>query len=608
MRAGLPIREDRTLIWHLERAAEAPPRPTSGDGAGPPDGLCFRDREERGTHLSWGQIRDRARRAGGAIQAAGVQPGDRVLLLFPTGPAFFDAFFGAMYAGAIPVPAYPPVRLGRMDEYVLRTAGLLHGVGAAAILTERRIGRVIGQVQARYAPPRGVLYGEDLLSSPALAPPNTGADDTGMIQFSSGSTVDPKPVALSHRQLLAQTAALVGMITATVRDEQPTGLSWLPLYHDMGLIGCVFPALCHPSRLTLIPPELFLARPALWLRAVSQERAHVCAAPSFAYALCNERITDADMEGCDLSSWKMALNGAEPIHARAARAFAARFARWGLPASAMTPVYGLSEAALAVCFGDLQAPFRSPRFDRAKLLEGRAVPAPDPAAREQAPDPATLDPAPPDPATIELVSVGPPLPRFQVEIRDRGGQPLPEGWIGRIYASGPSIMSGYFGRADQPIQGGWLDTGDLGFLHAGELYITGRARDLIILRGRNHPPQEIEQALDSVDGVRTGCAAAVAQITPEGERLLVFAEIRADRPGLEDDCRRAVRAATGLDPDQLLLLAPGTLPRTSSGKIRRAETLRLHQLGRLLPPAEVNTLHVAKLLAQSVAGKAGFKL
>jgi acyl-CoA synthetase (AMP-forming)/AMP-acid ligase II len=247
-----------------------------------------------------------------------------------------------------------------------------------------------------------------------------------MIQFSSGSTVDPKPVVLSHRQLLAQTAILIGMIRDTVRDEQPTGLSWLPLYHDMGLIGCVFPALCHPSRLTLIPPENFLARPALWLRGISRQRAHVCPAPAFAYALCTERIRDEELEGCDLSSWKMALNGAEPISAGAARAFSARFARWGLSESAMTPVYGLSEAALAVSFGTIREPFRSTRFQQEALRQGRALPVTGGQAGEQA---------------VELVSVGPPLPRFAVQIRDRGDQPLPEGWIGRIYASGPSVMT-----------------------------------------------------------------------------------------------------------------------------------------------------------------------
>ena len=367
------VREDRSLMWHLEEAAAK---------QGPRDGLCFLDRQEQEVFLPWSEVCGRARRAGGAIQAAGVQPGDRVLLLFPTGPAFFDAFFGAIYAGAIPVPAYPPVRLGRMDEYIRRTTGLLEGVGAAAILTERRIGRVLGQVQARYKPPCGILYDTDL-NGPSLDPFHADADGPGMIQFSSGSTVDPKPVVLSHRQLLAQTAILIGMIRDTVRDEQPTGLSWLPLYHDMGLIGCVFPALCHPSRLTLIPPENFLARPALWLRAISRQRAHVCPAPAFAYALCTERIQDEELEGCDLSSWKMALNGAEPISASAARAFSARFARWGLPEAAMTPVYGLSEAALAVSFGTIREPFRSTRFQKEALRQGRGLPVTDRQAGEQ---------------------------------------------------------------------------------------------------------------------------------------------------------------------------------------------------------------------------------
>ena len=512
------------------------------------DGLIFIDLKENESRLSWREVYDRAARAAGALVEAGVTAGERVVIILPTCPGFMDVFFGCQLMGAVPVPLYPPVRLGRLDEYVTRTSAMLEAVDAALVVTEPRIRRLLGQVMARFKPRVGLLDAAALLEAQPLSPVMTDPDDLAFVQFSSGTTVEPKAVALSHRAVLANTAAVIQKIPRAESDR-PAGVSWLPLYHDMGLIGCVFPALMHPGPLALIPPENFLLKPALWLRAISRHRGTVSPAPNFAYGLCVDRITDedlADVDGqgnpCDLSSWLLALNGAEPVSPATLRSFRERFAAWGLRPEALTPVYGLSEASLAVTFSDPSTPFRGQHFNRRALANG-VVQTVDPA--DPPPEGARADGPPP----IELVSVGTPLAGFEVQIRDPARRPLPDDRIGHLWVSGPSLMDRYLNCDDTPITDGWLDTGDLGFMHQGELYISGRAKDLLILRGRNHAPQEVEHAVDVLEGVRTGCSAAVAELSEEGERLLLFVEARQAAPGLAEEVAQVAFSATGLRPD-----------------------------------------------------------
>lgn len=564
------------------------------------DGLTFVSRDEQDRHFTWAELYDRALRAGAALVAAGVRPGERVALVLPTDPLFIDAFLGVLAAGAVPAPLYPPVRLGRLEEYHARTAAMLRACGASAIIADARCRRILGET-VRRAPTRlGVIAAEELHRHASAPPVDRQADDLALVQFSSGTTVSPKPVGLTHSQTLANTDAIVDYMPLVARDPDgspydPVGVSWLPLYHDMGLIGCLFVALRRPGPLALIAPEDFLYRPALWLRTIGRLRGTVSPAPNFAYALCVERIKDEELDGVDLSSWRLALNGAEPVSPAVLRRFVQRFARWGLRPSALTPVYGLSEATLAVTFSDPWRPFRSRFFSRAALAQGRA--------EEVAPRMGIGGPEEErDPLTVELSSVGRPLRGFGVEIRDREGMVLPSERLGRIWVRGPSLMKGYLDRADQPIVDGWLDTGDLGFVFLGDLYVHGRAKDVIILRGSNHSPQDIEQAVDGVEGVRSGCAAAVGDVGEEGERLVLFVEYREPRPQLAEDCRTAVLAATGLDPALVVLLAPGTLPRTSSGKIRRVETLVQWQEGSLRPPEAVTPWLLAGALAKSALG------
>ncbi len=568
--------EPATLVELLERAAGTPGT-----------GLRFLDRRERATWTSWSEVLGRAEAVAGGLAAAGVEPGDRVALVYPTGASFFDAFFGAMLAGAVPVPLYPPVRLGRLDEYDRRTAAMLRSVGARMVLADRRVRRLLGRAIGSARPSLGC---RGLDSLPAAGRPDVALEmrSLAMIQFSSGTTVEPKPVALSHRAVIAQTVRL-NAFWPDGNGVRHSGLSWLPLYHDMGLIGCVFPALERPSVLTLIPPELFVVRPAVWLRAISQYGATISPAPNFAYGLCVEKIEDHELEAVDLSSWRVALNGAESVAAGVLRSFQERFAAWGFRAEALTPVYGLSEAALAVTFSDLERRFASRRFDRDLLTgEGEARAAPD---------------------GVELVSVGRPLPDFEVRVVDSNRRDLRDGLVGTVLVRGPSMMSGYFGQplaTAATLEDGWLDTGDLGFIHDGELFLSGRAKDVIILRGRNHSPVELEHAVDAVEGVRTGCSVAASYFPEDADGEILVVLVEAERALSKSRYReigraveRAVLAATGLEPDHVEILAPGTLPRTSSGKMRRREALGRWRRHELEPPQAMTTLRMAGAVARS---------
>jgi fatty-acyl-CoA synthase len=463
--------------------------------------------------------------------------------------------------------------LGRVAEHRRRTAALATAAGASLALAAEGVCRLLGEGAG--AAKCGVRWStiSQLPSAGGAAPAaSPRPQDLALVQLSSGSTSDPKPVALSHHALITQ-ARLLNSLWPDAPQLEQRGVSWLPLFHDMGLVGALFTALERAGELTLLSPELFVARPAVWLRAISRHRATVSAAPDFGYAHCVSRIRDEELAGVDLSCWHHALDGAETISPRTLRAFARRFARWGFDARALTPVYGLAEAGLAVTSAAQREPFTSRRFDRRRLVEEGVA---EPGARGR-----------------ELVSVGRPVAGFEVAIRDRAGRDLPAGRLGRVWVRGPSLMNGYLGRPEvtaATLRKGWLDTGDLGFLHRGELFLTGRAREIVVLRGRNHAPEEIEEPVAALPSVRAAAAASHLPEGGQGERLVLLVEATAPPPpGLPTLCGQAVLAAVGVAPDEVVVLPAGALPRTSSGKLRRREALRRHLAGSLAavaPPGE----------------------
>ncbi|MBK6848519.1 MAG: fatty acyl-AMP ligase [Proteobacteria bacterium] len=574
------LRIEQTLGSQLQRAA------------GSANGVRFVDGAERLGRLSYEALFEQARDVAGALRALGLAPGDRVALVYPTGPEFLRAFFGASLAGLVPAPLYPPFRLGLIEEYQQRTAVMLRACRARAVLADRRARRLLGPCVELARPQLGCLTLEELPVG-TYEDHRGSANDLALIQFSSGSVSAPKPVALTHAQLQANVGAILKVILESYpegADLTHAGVSWLPLYHDMGLVGCLLTAVARPAELTLIPPELFVARPALWLRVLSRERATVSPAPNFAYALCAERVRDDELVGVDLSSWRLALNGAEPVTPAVLERFVARFARYGLREEALTPVYGLAEAALAVTFFPPRERFVVTTFDREQLTrEARA----EVCAQGQA-----------------LVSLGRALPGIELRIAGRDGRELASGSVGRVLVRGPSVMSGYDGLPEATravLCDGWLDTGDLGFLHDGSLYLVGRAKELVIVRGRNYAPQDIEHAAEAAAGVRRGCVAAIGVVREgsDGEQLVVLAERRSGEAAaserIADEISRRVTVATGLVPAEVLVLDPGTLPRTSSGKLRRSEARQRYLEQRLTPPQRATVLRVASALAHSHA-------
>ena len=557
-----------------------------------PTGIRVLDRREGEDCRSRNQLIEAAYEVAAGLHGLGVEPQERIAIILPTCHEFLEIFFGAQWANTIPVALYAPVRLGRLQEYRAKTVRMLHAIGATKLVTDARCKKLLGRIvadsgievvtmvpvlrqsgRANQGLPDMANQGLPDMVDQGLPVPRyrPSPNDVACIQFSSGSTRDPAPVVLTHAQVVANIEA----ICHEIPDEAYIGgggcVAWLPLYHDMGLIGCMLTTLRCQRDLTLIPPELFLAKPALWIRAMSKYKAHVTTAPNFAYARCLTHISDQELEGVDLSHWAVAMNGAEPISAHTMRGFADRFAPYGFDPAALLPVYGMSEASLALSFSNA---LKSERFDRGELAEGRAKVDPD---------------------GVELVSVGHALEGFDIQIR-HDNAPLDDGEVGHIFGRGPSIMRGYWGR-DSPLQDGWLDTGDLGFIHQGELYICGRAKDVLIVAGANHAPQEVEDAVSALDGIREGCVIAVSDIDSDGEHLLVFAEYRDHDDSTANACIQAVRAATGLSVDFVALLEPGTLPRTSSGKLRRQIALQRWKDGTLTPPQKVTpTLMAGEML------------
>jgi acyl-CoA synthetase (AMP-forming)/AMP-acid ligase II len=544
--------------------------------------LFFVNRKEEDLEVPMARIRQHALSIAADLRGRGVQKGDRVALVLPTCPEFVECLFGVLCAGAIPVPLYPPVRLGRLDEYHRKTAAMLQAVDAALVITDERIRRFLGAAVSISAPRLGCVTASSLGGWNSIEV-EVAADDIALIQFSSGTTNNPKPVALTHANLLSNLASIEDYLVAEGAPN-PVGVTWLPLYHDMGLIGNLLSGFYMPAPIVLLPPELFVAVPGAWLRAISRHRATVTAAPNFAFGLCLKRIRDDELDGVDLSSWRVSLNGAEAVSAAVQRRFDERFARWGLRASSLTPCYGMAEASLAVTFKPAGTCFRTLGVDAEKLAAEGVV----------------------EPGSKELVSTGRPLAGVEVEIRDAAGVSLPPGRVGHVFVRGPSVMLGYFGRTDltdQALHGGWLDSGDLGFIHDGELFLCGRHKDIVVVRGANHAPEEFEAALDELAGVRTGCAVAVGFV-PAGEddeALAMLVETTSEATStLADDVAARVEERTRIRPAHVELLAPGTLPRTSSGKLRRGEARTQWLAGTLFAPKKVTA---ARLLMHAAHGE-----
>jgi acyl-CoA synthetase (AMP-forming)/AMP-acid ligase II len=559
-------------------------------------GARFVAPSEEATFYPYQDVLRRAQKTAAALQAHGLRRGDRVALILSTSIEFFDSLLGVQLAGGIPAALYPPFRLGKLDEYFARLRKMLAKIGARYLITEGRIRKLLGPGVVGVESLREVLDAKDLQTGGGnWQPVDVDPEQPAFLQFSSGTTVEPKAVMVTHTNLLANLTMMQQCLVYRGEDEIDNGcVCWLPLYHDMGLVGCLYLGMYYPGTVTYMGPDTFLARPAIWLRTLSRYKSAISPAPHFAYSLCATKIKDAEMEGVDLSHWRAALNGAEPIESDGVQRFTERFARWGFQPTAMTPVYGLAEAGLGVTFTGLDDLPRFTEFSREGLWNGGT---------------AQLGPG------RRIVSVGRALPSVDVAIFDDQEQRVPDGRVGRIWVKGPSITKGYWESPEltaNMIHGDWLDTGDLGFIHEGELYIAGRAKDLIIIRGRNYAPQEMEELLLDVEGVRKGCAVAVStMIEGEGEQLIILAEKDPHKKRPEEEViaeiNHCILTGLSLKPRDVELLEAGTLPRTSSGKLRRSEALRQFLAGELVPPEKVNALKLLFEVGKSQLAWAKFR-
>lgn len=537
--------------------------------------------------LSYGRLSAQARQIATGLIAHDIAPRDRVALMLPTSIDFFSAFFGILYAGAVPVPIYPPMRPSQIEEHLRRQAGILRNAGTRMLITVTEGLGVAALLRAQVSDLESVVSVAGLIAKAVDAPLPHLTDETAtaLIQYTSGSTGDPKGVVLSHANLLTNVKAMGVALAASSAD---VFVSWLPLYHDMGLIGAWLGCLYFAAPLYVMSPLSFLVRPESWLWAIHRFRGTLSAAPNFGFELCLSKIDTTDLAGLDLSSLRAVANGAEPVSAHTLRRFSEKFAPYGFQPQAMMPVYGLAENAVGLAFPPLGRGPVIDRIDRNGLMNrGVAEPA-----------------KPDDPRPLELVACGRPLPGNEVRIVDSAGREARERQEGRLEFRGPSATSGYFrneAKTRDLIRNGWLDSGDRAYVADGDVYITGRIKDIIIRAGQHIYPQEIEDAIADLAGIRKGGVAVfgVTDRVAGTERVVIVAETRetdpAARAALEAQAYALTNAICGAPADEIVLAPPRTVPKTSSGKIRRSAARALYESGRISAPQRAVWLQMLRL-------------
>ena len=514
------------------------------------------DREERRT---WAEIHESALRRAAALRAEGLERGDVVVIVLDTSFDFVEAFYGVLLAGGTPAPAYPPVAMARLASYVELLGHIVRSTSARFIVTDARIGGAIAAV-GREPSLRAILEVSELSADPyEMSFEDPSPEAPGMIQCTSGSTSKPKPVVLLHENLLANVAGLHQRYRVVPEDVL---VSWLPLYHDLGLIGAFLGSVIGATELVLLSPATFLMDTGAWWRAIDRHRGTITAAPNFAYGLSAKRLDDDAVAALDLSCVKACVSGAEPIQPDTIEAFLDRMAPAGLARESFCAAYGLAECCVGVSGASPDRGLSVDRIDaRAFHEEGCAVPS-------DAED------------ALRFVSVGRPYDGTRVSVRDANGHLLPERHVGEIWVAGPSVMAGYLNDAEataRVIWGGALRTGDLGYVAGGELFIAGRRKHMLIVRGRNYYAEAIESVVERVDGVRRGNAVAFGAYDERRatDLLHIAVETRLRDPqaraALERAIVEAVSDEVGLVPASVTLLPPNSLPKTSSGKKQRLE-------------------------------------
>jgi len=562
---SVPDTRPQTILDVLRSAASRRP----GGGVRVFRGGCEVER------LTYSGLLDRAGRiAGGLLERLGDADGQRIALVFPNSGEFLQAFSGTVAAGAVPVPLSPPLRFSSRQRYGERILGALLRSRVGCLLTTEKLLPVLRALVASIGHPARVLSLGDLPGGfwgwAPVAP-----DHPALVQYTSGSTASPRGAVLTHRQVVANLGAIR---QGLAMKEDDVSASWLPLFHDMGLIGCFLGALSGAVDQLLATPDDFVRDPLAWLRIMSRHGATLTTAPNWGYAQCAERVGPDDARTLDLARLRVALNGAELVDRATIESFAKRFGVAGFRAEAMFPVYGLAEASLAVAFPPLGRGVTSVRVRRRALGEG-VVELAEPEAAD----------------AREVVSVGRPVDGLEIALLGADGGPLFDGRVGEILVRGASVMAGYDRDPEATrasFHEGWLRTGDLGFHLDGELYVTGRLKEMLIVRGENLYARDVEARVAAVPGVWAGQAMAVGLPADGTEGLVVFAETRIRDSGWRNAIVRAISEAVagtlGIAPFDVVLLRPGELPRTTSGKLERYKGADLYARWRGAPPGRLS--------------------
>lgn len=544
--------------------------------------IYFQHEDGKDEIISYGQLLKKSQRVAFGLRLRGLKERDTVAIMLPTTPDFFYVFYGILLAGGIPVPIYPPFRMHMLEAYAKTEARILRNAEVRMLITFDQAEKLSRLLQGFVPSLKEVTVIEQLLQSEELSivlP--VKSEDPAFIQYTSGSTSDPKGVLLSHYNLLSNIRAYGKAVKVQPSDVI---ISWLPLYHDFGLIGSWLGSLYYGVPLILMTPFSFLSHPEKWLWAIHYHRGTISCAPNFAYELCVRKVEIARIEGLDLSSWRIAANGAEKVYPRTIEQFIEKFTPYGFQKTAMMPVYGLAESTVGLAIPPVGRGCLVDRVDRKLFEESKqAIPSVSKHA-------------------LEFVSCGGPIENHEIRIVDEADNVLPERYIGSLQFRGPSNMQGYFNnpRATRAVMhDDWIDSGDLAYEAEGEIYITGRRKDLIIKNGRNLYPVEIEELVGNVSGVRLGCVAAFGVVHKESgtEELIIVAETaqkgKAAHAKIISDITDAITSSLDIAPDHIKLVAPRSVPKTSSGKLQRSACKAMYlenKLGKFRVPASLQML------------------
>jgi fatty-acyl-CoA synthase len=526
------------------------------------EGMRIKLDPEREVHLPPDEVVSLAGSYAAGLAARGVEAGDRVAILAQTTPEVLLSFMGCWRMGGVAVPLPLPMRAVSPTVFLTQTMAKIEASGARLVVVPEGLMGFVADLEAGCP----VVSAESLAHGAGTCPAlDIDPSAVALLQFTSGSTSEPRGVVLTHANLLANASSITRRISLSPDDHI---VSWLPLYHDMGLIGFFLTAVASGASLTYLPPQLFVSRPELWLRALSEHGGTITGGPNFSYALLARLLKSGRFDGLDLSRLRLALNGAEPVDLKVVEGLIEATAPYGMRPEAPYPVYGLAEATLAVTFPEPGELFKVDWVSRYHLeaREGAL-----PVSRESA-------------GARPLICLGSALPGLEVRVKGTDGDWKSDRELGEVCVRGDSIMRGYWndpGRTSSALVDGWLHTGDLGYLHAGELYLAGRIKDLVIIGGRNIYPEDVEHCGERVTGVRKGNAVAFGVTNRRGkERMILVGETHLE-PGEEAlaaarEASRVVAEEIGAPLGEAVLVKAGTLPKTSSGKKQRYLTRQLY--------------------------------